>query len=66
MQYVLKKKRSGVVERTKQGKKVIKNGKSSLTWNHHQETEKMRLVRYDVHKAVGHTGGNALWGSGVH
>lgn len=70
MQYVLKKKRSGVVKRTKQGKKVIKNEKSSLnevlTWYHNQETGKMILVRSNVHSAFKHTGGNQLWESGVH
>ncbi len=48
----------------------ISEGKGSLdkilTWHHHQETGKMLLVRYDVHNAIGHTGGNSLWGMGIH
>ncbi len=48
----------------------IENGDSSLnsvlTWHHHQETGRMMLIRYDVHRGVGHTGGNKLWGLGVH
>jgi addiction module HigA family antidote len=33
-----------------------------LTWHHHQDTGRMQLVRSDLHTAVRHVGGNAMWG----
>ncbi len=33
-----------------------------FTWHHHQETGRMQLVEYEVHRQTGHTGGYKIWG----
>jgi hypothetical protein len=45
---------------------LIKKGKvpSTLTWHHHQETDKMQLVDYYEHEVAKHTGGRSIWGGG--
>lgn len=32
-----------------------------LVWHHHQDTGRMQLINKDVHDAVKHTGGYAIW-----
>ncbi|MFI8710097.1 WXG100 family type VII secretion target [Bacillus sp. NPDC077411] len=32
------------------------------TWHHHQDTGRMQLVEYEIHKDTGHTGGYRIWG----
>lgn len=34
------------------------------TWHHDIEVGKMQLVKSDIHKQTGHTGGRSLWGGG--
>lgn len=43
----------------------IQNGKTpaGYTWHHHQNTGIFQLVKTDIHKATGHTGGRSIWGS---
>ncbi|HDR7393897.1 TPA: HNH endonuclease [Bacillus toyonensis] len=43
---------------------TLKRGKTpeNHTWHHHQDTGKMELVDYEIHKDTGHTGGYRIWG----
>lgn len=34
---------------------------NDLVWHHHQDTGRMQLINKDVHDAVKHTGGYAIW-----
>ncbi|GAB6427699.1 hypothetical protein bcgnr5372_37870 [Bacillus luti] len=33
-----------------------------FTWHHHQDTGRMQLVDYELHRQTGHTGGYKIWG----
>ncbi|WP_231869697.1 HNH endonuclease [Paenibacillus riograndensis] len=45
---------------------LLKEGKvpKTLTWHHHQDSNKMQIIDYFEHQVSGHTGGRAIWGGG--
>ncbi|MDQ3234083.1 MAG: HNH endonuclease, partial [Pseudobdellovibrionaceae bacterium] len=47
------------------GIKASKREAEGLTWHHSEEYGIMELVPTDIHDAVKHTGGYALWGAGT-
>ncbi|WP_446499908.1 HNH endonuclease [Listeria newyorkensis] len=66
--YLKKKINSGEISKsnfTANQLKDIQNGFTprSMTWHHHQDRGKMQLVDTAIHKATGHTGGKAIWGT---
>lgn len=34
---------------------------NNLVWHHHEDTGRMQLIPKDLHNAVRHTGGYAIW-----
>jgi filamentous hemagglutinin len=46
--------------------KQIEHGRKRIDgyiWHHHQDPGRMQLIPEDVHVGVGHTGGDAMWGT---
>ena len=44
-------------------RKTIEDGEQKIpgyTWHHHQDTGRMQLVPYEIHKQTGHIGGDAM------
>ncbi|HDR8161405.1 HNH endonuclease [Bacillus cereus] len=43
---------------------LFKHGEvpDAFTWHHHQDTGRMQLVDYELHRKTGHTGGYKIWG----